>query len=180
MAGAVARYDRTARLLHWLIAVLLIGQFAFGWWLDEVPRNTPARGYFINLHKSIGLVLGLLILLRLGWRLLHRPPPLLAATPAWQRRLSDSTHRLLYALMLIVPLSGYLASNFSKHGIKFFNSVSLPPWGVDDRQIYSLFNQTHKLAVALLLGLIVLHVAAAVWHGLRRDGVFSRIWLRPF
>ena len=174
------RYDRVARLLHWLLAALLIAQLAFGWWLDEIPRNTPARGYFINLHKSVGLVLGLLVLVRLGWRLGHKPPALPAATPAWQRQISGITHGLLYALMLIVPTSGYLASNFSKHGINFFNSIKLAPWGVDNREIYSLFNQTHKLSVALLVGLIVIHVGAALWHGLRRDGVLSRMGLRPF
>lgn len=168
-----ARYDRTARLLHWLLALLLLGQLAFGWWLGDIPRNTPARGYFVNLHKSVGLIAGLLILLRLGWRLTHRPPALPLSVPAWQHRLAAVSHHALYLLMLVVPLSGYLASNFSKHGVKFFNTLLLPPWGVDDKQVYALFNQTHKAAVLLLLALIVLHVAAAVRHGWRRDGIFS-------
>jgi len=173
-------YDRVARLLHWLLAALLIAQLAFGWWLDEVPRNTPARGYFINLHKSVGVVLGLLVLARLGWRLGHKPPAWPSTLPAWQRQASSITHRLLYGLMLIVPISGYLASNFSKHGINFFNSIKLAPWDVDNRDIYALFNQTHKLSVALLAGLIAIHAGAALWHGLRRDGVLSRMGLRPF
>lgn len=174
------RYDRVARLLHWLLALLLLGQLAFGWWLGEIPRNTPARGYFVNLHKSTGLLIGLLVLLRLGWRLAHTPPPLPPAVPACQQRLAAAGHRGLYLLMLLVPLSGYLASNFSKYGIKFFNVLALPPWGVDDKLLYVLFNQTHKVAAMLLLALIVLHVAAALQHGLRRDGVVSRMWLRPF
>jgi cytochrome b561 len=174
------RYDRTARLLHWLIAALLIGQFAFGWWLGEVPRNTPARGYFVNLHKSAGLLIGLLILLRLVWRFMHAAPALPDTVPRWQQRLAASSHFALYLCMVLMPLSGYLASNFSKYGVKFFNTVSLPPWGGDDKQLYALFNQTHKTTALVLATLVVVHVLAAFKHGLQRDGVIHRMWIRPF
>jgi cytochrome b561 len=175
-----ARYDRTARLLHWFVATLLIGQFAFGWWLGDVPRNTPARGYFVNLHKSSGMLIGLLIVLRVVWRFLHSAPPLPATVARWQQRLAAASHFGLYVCMVLMPLSGYLASNFSKHGVKFFNAVLLPPWGSDDKLLYSVFNQTHKVTAVVLLGLVVLHVLAASKHGLQRDGIISRIWLRPF
>lgn len=175
-----ARYNRTARVLHWLIALLLLGQFIFGWWLGDVPRNTPERAYFTNMHKSTGLVLALLILLRIGWRLGHRPPPLPATVSPWQVRLARVSHLAMYALMLVVPLAGYLGSNFSKYGVKLFNTVLLPPWGVDDRQIYAVFNQTHKIGAAVLLALILVHILAAIRHAWRRDAIFSRIWLRPF
>lgn len=175
-----ARYDRSARVLHWLAALLLLGQLAFGWWLGEVPRNTPLRGYAVNLHKSIGILIGLLIVVRLVWRLRHPAPALPAAVPRWQRQLAAASHHLLYVLMLLVPLAGYLASNFSKFGVKFFNAILLPPWGPEDKQLYTLFNQTHKVAVVLLMLLVAVHVAAALMHALRRDGVFTRIWLRPF
>ena len=88
-----SRYSRTARVLHWLIAVLLLGQFVFGWWLSDIPRNTPARGYFINLHKSTGLLIGLLILLRIFWRLRHAPPPLPPGMVRWQQWLAAASHR---------------------------------------------------------------------------------------
>lgn len=175
-----SHYNRTAQVLHWLIALLLLGQLAFGWWLGEVPRNTPLRGYAVNLHKSIGILVGLLIVVRLVWRLRHPAPALPAAVPRWQRRLAAASHHLLYVLMLLVPLAGYLASNFSKFGVKFFNAILLPPWGPEDKQLYTLFNQTHKVAVVLLMLLVAVHVAAALLHALRRDGVFTRIWLRPF
>lgn len=175
-----ATYDRTARLLHWTIAVLLLAQLFFGWWLGDIPRNTPARGYYVNLHKSTGLLLGLLILVRIVWRLRHGALALPDFVPRWQRTLASASHNLLYVLMLIVPVAGYLASNFSRHGVKFFNVLILPPWGSDDKQIYTLLNQAHKLAALLLLILVVLHVAAALMHGLRRDGIFSRMWKRPF
>ena len=98
------RYGCTARVLHWLIALLLLGQFVFGWWLGEVPRNTPARGYFVNLHKSAGVIIGLLILLRIYWRLSHSPPPLPAFMARWQQWLASASHHALYVCMVVMPL----------------------------------------------------------------------------
>jgi len=175
-----SRYNRTARSLHWLIAGLLLGQFVFGWWLGDIPRNTPARGYYVNLHKSTGMLIGLLIVLRVVWRLKHSAPPLPASLPRWQQWLAAASHHGMYLCMVVMPLSGYLASNFSKHGVKFFNTFLLPPWGSDDKQLYAVFNQTHKITAVVLLGLVVLHVLAALQHGLRRDGIISRMWIRPF
>lgn len=174
--GVDVRYTRTAMLLHWLIAILLLSQFAFGWYLTDVPRGTPARGYFVNLHKSTGMLLGMLILLRLAWRLTHAPPPLPDTVPRWQQRLAAASHRMLYACMIVMPLSGYIASNFSKHGVNFFNSVKLAPWGTDDKLVYAVLNQTHKITALLLAALVTVHVLAALKHLLiNRDGVFSRM-----
>lgn len=175
-----SRYGRTARVLHWLIAALLLAQFVFGWWIGDIPRNTPARGYFINLHKSTGIVLGLLIFLRVWWRLKHTPPPFPATMLSWQQRLAVASHHLMYVCMVVMPLSGYIASNFSRHGVKFFNAVVLPPWGPDVKLVYAVFNQIHKTTAFVLAALVLVHVSAALWHAMRRDGIFPRIWLRPF
>jgi cytochrome b561 len=175
-----SRYDRIARVLHWLVAALLLAQCAFGYWLGVVPRNTPERGYFINLHKSTGLLIGLLILWRIYWRLKQRAPAYRIEMARWQQGLAHGTHHILYVLMLVLPLSGYIASNLSKHGVKFFNVIVLPAWGPDDKLLYGIFNQTHKIAAVLLLGLVALHMLAALWHAWRRDDIFSRISLRPF
>src|SRR5205823_5868330 len=123
------RYTSVAILLHWLIALLLLGQFGFGLFLEDIPRGTPARGYYVNLHKSTGIVIGLLILARIAWRLTHKPPPLPAGMPAWQKLVARLSHAVLYLCMLALPLSGYLASNFSKHSVKFFNTVHWQAWG---------------------------------------------------
>jgi cytochrome b561 len=170
------RYGRVAIALHWLIAALISAQIAFGWFLGEVPRGTPMRGIYVNLHKSTGLTIALLIIFRLGWRLTHPPPPLPSFMPAWEHVASRVNHLALYVCMLVMPASGYIASNFSKFGIKLFNVVLLPPWGVDDKRIYAVFNTTHVVTSYLLVGLIALHVFAAVRHAFRRDGVFARMW----
>jgi cytochrome b561 len=173
------RYTTTAIALHWMIALLLLGQFAFGLMLDDIPRGTPERGLYVNLHKSTGIVIGLLIVLRIVWRLSHTPPPLPATMPAWQRLAARLSHAALYLCMVMLPLSGYLASNFSKHGIKFFNLVRMPPWGPDDKTLYTLFNQTHHLTALLLALFVGLHVLAVAKHMLiDRDGLLWRMWPR--
>lgn len=172
-------YTATAIALHWLIALLLLGQFAFGLMLEDIPRGTPDRGLYVNLHKSSGIVIGLLIVLRIAWRLKHTPPPLPAGMPAWQRTVARFSHVALYLCMLALPLSGYLASNFSKHGIKLFNLVRLPPWGPDDKTLYAFFNGTHHAAALLLALFVGLHVLAVAKHMLiDRDGLLWRMWPR--
>jgi cytochrome b561 len=173
------RYTSTAIALHWLIALLLLGQFAFGLLLGDIPRGTPERGYYVNLHKSTGVLIGILIVLRIGWRLTHQPPPLTDSTPAWQRRAARFSHFALYLCMLVLPLSGYLASNFSKHGIKFFNTVRWAPWGPDDKLLYAVLNQTHRLAALLLALMVALHLLAVAKHMLiDHDGLLLRMWPR--
>jgi cytochrome b561 len=169
------RYGRAAIALHWLIAVLIFAQIAFGWFLEQIPRGAPMRGFYVNLHKSTGLTIALLIVFRLVWRLTHMPPQLPSFVPAWERVASRVNHLALYACMLVMPSSGYVASNFSKYGVKLFNVILLPPWGIDDKRIYAVFNGLHVATSYLLVGLIALHVCAAVRHAFRRDGVLARM-----
>ncbi len=171
-----ARYDRVAIALHWLIGLALLAQIVFGFLLDDIaPRGTPARAATINLHKSFGIVLGVLIVLRLAWRLRHTPPAWPAVMSAAQQRLATLGHRTLYACMLLLPLSGYTASNFSKRGVTFFGTA-LKPWGPDLPQVYNFFNAMHEVTGLVFAALIVGHVAIALKHALvDRDGVFSRM-----
>lgn len=171
------RYDRTTIALHWLIGLGLLGETAFGFLLDEIaPRGTSARTGVINLHKSLGIVLGLLILLRLVWRLAHTVPPFPASMPPWKRRAALLNHRLMYACMVVQPLSGYIASNFSKYGVRFFGNI-WAPWGPESATLYAFFNGLHVAVSWLFTALIAGHTAVALQHLLlERDGVFSRIW----
>lgn len=170
------RYDRVAITLHWLIGLALLAQIGFGFLLDDIaPRGTPARAATINLHKSCGIVLGVLIVLRLIWRQRRAPPAWPAVMSAAQQRAATLGHRALYACMLLMPLSGYIASNFSKHGVKFFGAA-LKPWGPDLPQVYNFFNVIHVATAFVFSALIVGHVAISLKHALiDRNGVFSRI-----
>ncbi len=177
-ADAPQPYDRIVIALHWLIGLALLGQIGFGFLLDDIaPRNTPARAGVINLHKSFGIVLGVLILVRVAWWLTHRPPPWPVSMPAWQQWAARWTHRLLYLCMVIMPVSGYVGSNFSKYGVRFFGHA-WAPWGPEDRQLYAVFNGVHKATAIFFALLIGLHVAAAIRHALRADGMLGR--MMPF
>lgn len=170
------RYDRVAAWLHWSIGALLLAEIAFGLLLDEIaPRGTPARAGVINLHKSFGIVLGILIVVRVAWRLGHAPPPWPATMSPGRRRAANLGHMSLYACMVIAPLAGYLGSNFSKHGVRFFGVV-LAPWGPDLPAAYSFLVGLHDASTYLLLTLTIGHVAMALKHALiERDGIFARI-----
>jgi cytochrome b561 len=171
-----SRYTRTAIALHWLIALGIVGQILFGWYLENIPRGIPARSWYVNLHKSTGLTLALLIVARLCWRLLHRPPLLPPLMPTWERMAARVSHVALYACMLTMPLTGYIASNFSKYGVRYFNAIRLPPWGVDDPRIYAFFNGAHIATSYVFVALIAVHVLGALRHAALHDGVFQRMW----
>jgi cytochrome b561 len=172
-----ARYGWPAVAFHWVIGFALIAQIAFGFLLDEIaPRGTPARTATINLHKSFGLILAVVIVVRLVWRLRHAPPALPVTMPEWQRKAALIGHRALYACMLLMPAAGYVASNFSKHGVRFFGQ-HLRPWGPDNPAVYAFFNGVHIGAAYLFSVLIVGHIAVSLKHALiDHDEVFGRMW----
>jgi cytochrome b561 len=172
----VVHYTRTAIALHWLIAVVILVQIPFGWSLGEIPTGTAARSWYVNLHKSVGITLGAVIVLRALWRWFHRPPALPDWMPRWERLGASAIHAGLYACMLVMPLTGYVASNFSKWGVKYFNKILLPPWGVADERIYAFFNGAHVATSYIFLALILAHAASAVRHASRHDGILQRMW----
>jgi len=177
-AGTPSRYTWQAIALHWLVALLIIGMLWLGFSLEDIPRNTPARGFYVNLHKSFGVLVLLLVLLRTAWRATHKAPPLPAGMPRWQAQAAVWSHRLLYLCMLLQPLSGYLASAFGKFGVKFFG-IPLPQWAWESKPMQSFFGTIHGVVAVTLLVLVALHVAAALKHLLvDRDQVFQRMWPR--
>lgn len=170
------RYDRVVVWLHWSVGLLLFVEIAFGLLLDEIaPRGTSARAGVINLHKSLGIVVGLLVIARIGWRLCHATPPWPTTMSPRQQRAANAGHLALYACMLVAPLAGYLGSNFSRHGVRFFG-IARAPWGPDWPAAYSFLVGVHDASTYLLLVLIVGHVVMALKHAFfDRDGVFARI-----
>jgi cytochrome b561 len=174
--AARSRYDRVAAWLHWGIGALLLAEIVFGLLLDDIaPRGTPARAGVINLHKSFGIVLGVLIVLRIVWRLAHAAPTWPPSMSAARQRAANAGHVALYACMVVAPLSGYLGSNFSRHGIRFFGA-ELAPWGPDWPRAYAFLVAVHDVSSYLMLALTIGHVAMALRHALvERDGIFDRI-----
>jgi cytochrome b561 len=174
-AAATARYSWQAMLLHWLLAVIVIGMLSLGYLLDDMARG-PTKDFYVDLHRSFGVLALALVALRVFWRLHRRPPPLPASVPRWQRVAAASMHGLLYLCIALQPLSGYLASSFGRSGIRFFG-MPLPHWGWDDKPLRSLFGEVHGVVATALVALIAIHVLAALKHLLvDRDQVFQRMW----
>jgi cytochrome b561 len=174
-AVAAWRYGRPAIVLHWLLAALIVFLAGLGWYMMTIEREPQGPWYF-DLHRSVGLVVFALVLLRIVWRLFHRPAPLPASLPRWQVTLSHVTQGLLYACMLVLPVTGYLGSSYSKAGVRFFG-IALPVWATPVRSTAHLFFEIHSITVWVLVGLLVLHVAGAFKHLLLdRDDVFQRMW----
>lgn len=168
------RYSTAAIWLHWLIAALLLFMVVLGYYMLTVPTNTPERAFTLNLHKSVGLLTFAVVLVRLVWRRLH-PPPALPAMPAWQVRAAQLSHFLLYAGMVLQPVTGYLASSFGKYGVKFFG-LPTPQWGWEDTDLRALFVTAHHTIIVIFLVAIALHTAAAFKHLLiDRNQVFHRM-----
>jgi len=165
--------------LHWLIGLALLGQMGFGFLLDDLaPPGAAGRTGVINLHKSCGIVLGLAIVVRLLWRWRHRPPVWPPALALWQQRTAQGVHWALYGGMVVMPLSGYVASNVSKYGVQFFGHA-WPAWGSARPSVYSFFNGMHEVTAWLFCLLMAVHIGAALHHAwLRHDGILARMWPR--
>jgi len=159
------RYSLVAILLHWVMVALIAVLFGLGWYMVDLPKG-PDKGWYVALHKSIGITLFLLAIIRLRWRQTHSPPPLPLSMPSGQRRLANFTHQALYVLMFVQPLSGYLSSSFSGYTTSYFWLVPLPQWGWKEPVINELFTDIHEASSLALLFLIGVHVAGALLHAL--------------
>lgn len=156
-----ARYSHVAIALHWTIALLVIANLAIGLLHDTLLKGT------IPLHKSIGILVLALSIVRLLWRLTHRPPPLPASVKGWEKGLAHLTHWLFYLLMILIPLSGWV---FTSAGDKprplvFFGLFTVPALPVGpDKSIHDMVSERHEQLAYLMIGLICLHVAAVLKH----------------
>jgi cytochrome b561 len=165
-------YTRTAAALHWGHAVLLVALVVIGLDMAGLPKG-PERTAAFALHKSLGLVALAVIAVRLGWRLRCPPPPHPGLDGA-ERALAASMHRLLYLLLLLVPLTGFASVCFTQYPLKFFG-LPLPKPGWPDAELNALFGLLHKASL-IALGLAVgLHLAAVLRHAWRRDGTLGRM-----
>lgn len=172
------RYTRTAARLHWAGALLLLSVCAVGLYMMELPISLQ-RLKLMNWHKWLGIGVLLLTLLRLGWRTGHRPPAPQANDSRLQQRLASVAHGLLYVLMLGVPLLGWAYSSAAGFPITWLGLLPLPDWVPRDRELAAVLKPLHRIASFALIGLVMLHVLAALKHQLiDRDGLLSR--MRPW
>lgn len=172
---AAWRYGMPAIVLHWMLALLIAFMAGLGWYMMTIER-TPSGPWYINLHKSVGLIVLVLVVLRVLWRGFHRPAPLPDTLPRWQVRLSSAVQWALYACMVLVPVTGFLGAEHQKSALAFFG-YALPRWFAVNRDVAELLFNIHSALVWVLVGLVALHAIAGVKHlFVDRDRVFQRMW----
>ncbi|WP_343613730.1 cytochrome b [Novosphingobium sp.] len=173
MNGAAQCYNRGARLLHWAIALLIIANILIGIAHAWVNKDWPV----IPLHKSIGLTVLALTVLRILWRAGHRPPPLPAQMPGWEKGAAHGLHALFYVLMLVLPLTGWVMSSAGQYPLRWFNLFAVPKFAVAKGDALVEFSRGSHGVMGLVFGaLIMLHVAAALRHQfVLKDGVLERM-----
>lgn len=162
MPAAAARYSIVAIVLHWLIAALVIGQIAL---IMGVDARGPGARTFAMFHKANGIAILVLTLVRIGWRLGHKPPPLPADTPAWQAIAARMTQIGFYILLLTFPLTGWAASSMLDRPIDMWGLFNLPLMPLEGGKAgaEALMN-VHRAGAKLLYLLLALHIAGALKH----------------
>jgi cytochrome b561 len=174
--SGIGRYTTAAIAFHWIVAILVLTMIGLGLYMTGVPKGSPDRAFFFNLHKSIGVTTALLVIARLWWRRKNPPPALPTSMPAWEIHASRVSHALLYMCVVLMPLSGFAATQFTKYGVNYFGLFKIPPMGFENKTIYDLLQGVHGVTAVLLIVLIAIHVLAAFKHLLiDRDRVFQRM-----
>lgn len=174
---SAGRYNNVAIVLHWLVAVLVFVMIGLGFYMVDIPRGTPDRSFFYNLHKSIGLTTGFIVLVRLWWRSKNPPPVLPSSLPGWQVTASRMSHALLYTCLILMPIAGFTASQFTKYGVTYFDMFKIPPMGTPNKAVYDIFQGIHETTAYVLVALVFVHVLAALFHlVIARDGIFQRMF----
>ncbi|MFM9880619.1 MAG: cytochrome b [Burkholderiaceae bacterium] len=172
------RYSHVAIGFHWLLALMIIGAWSFGFYMTDLPFS-PARLKQYNWHKWAGITILTLSALRLLWRLTHRPPPLPGHTPAWQATASHATHWLLYAVFFALPLAGWAYSSAAGFPVVYFGVLQLPDFVPRDKELAEWLKLAHRTLAYTLAALVALHVAAALKHQwFDRDHLLAR--MNPF
>jgi cytochrome b561 len=168
------QYDTTAKVLHWLVVALLLAQYLIGWLMPDIHRGMKP-GDAMTWHISVGIVILALIVLRLVWRLTHRVAPESSLEP-WQRAGAEAVHWLLYVLVLLTTISGWLFASFRGWSISFFFLAPLPMLSSENTDALRAINHWHQKFEWTLLILIGVHVLAALVNLLfYRNRVMQRI-----
>ena len=178
----VTRYHPVAVVLHWLLGLALIGLFALGLYMSDLPFS-PERLKLYSWHKWAGVLVLALSFLRLFWRLTHRPPALpqaiASAMPAWQRVAHHGTHLGLYGLFFAVPLLGWAFSSAAGFPVVLFGVLPLPDFVPVDKALADGFQVAHAACAFAMAALVLVHVAAALKHQwIDRDGLLARMGIR--
>lgn len=174
------RFTALSRILHWAMAVLVLAMLFIG--IGMVATVSGRYQLLVSIHKPLGVLILLLVVIRIANRLLNPPPPLPRHLPAWQKLAAKASHLVLYALMLAMPLIGWGMLSAAGYPIVLYGPLHLPPILPHDDALYAALRSAHTVLAYLLFATILAHLGAALMHALiHRDGVFASMasWKRP-
>jgi cytochrome b561 len=173
MKSLSQKYGPAAMTLHWAVAILLLAALVLAWVLPR--KSAPGYDAILELHKSVGIIVLVLVVPRLLWRLGNPVAPAAGLTPL-ETRLSELTHWALYAIMLLIPLTGYLFSSALGQGLDFFDLFKAVSPLPTDPSVSRPMEFLHKTGQYAIYGIVGLHVLAALYHHfVKRDGVLQRM-----
>jgi cytochrome b561 len=169
------RYTRTAITLHWLIVLLIFAAFPLGLYMHDLPLS-PNKLRLYSYHKWIGVTVFLLALIRVYWRSTHRPPLMPDTMLRWEKIAAESVHYLLYVLILVIPVTGWVMSSAKGFQTVWFGVLPLPDLVGKDKELGKLLEEVHAALNYCMLGIVVAHIGAALKHHfIQRDDILARM-----
>ncbi len=168
-------YTKTAKILHWLMAILLFGLLALGFYMQDLPLS-PDKLKLYSWHKWAGVTAFLLVAFRLSWRIAHRPPALPDSMPKLMQVAAHAGHLLLYALMIAIPLSGWLMSSAKGFQTVYFGVLPIPDLLDKNKEVGDLLALVHKSLNLLFIAVLAGHIGAALKHHfIDKDDILTRM-----
>ena len=156
-------YGALAKCLHWTILILIIAQYVIIQAAEDLPNGIEKLSQ-ISLHKSIGMLVLLLALARIGWKLANRGKPAPANMPGWQTKVAATSHGLLYLLVLLQPVSGWAMSSSANYPVTLFGWFEFPALVTPDRDLHEGLEELHEALFTVMAIIALVHAAAAVYH----------------
>ena len=164
LTNSAERYGAVSRLLHWLMALLILAMIGIGAYMTDLDKEDPLRAQLYTLHKEIGVTILALAVIRILWILVSRSPVMPAALQRWEVILAKSTVGLLYLLMLATPIAGYLMTNTGGKSINYFGIIDLPALMAKNHDLHETLEEVHEFLAFSILALVGLHVLGALKH----------------
>jgi cytochrome b561 len=157
-------YGSLARFLHWAIVLLILPQYFLAEGAEEFAKGSPEAAQLMGLHKSLGLLVLILAIVRIAWKILNRPHPAPVSGVAWQRKAAAAGHGVLYLLILLQPLTGWMMVSSGDNPVSLFGWVTFPAIVAPDRGLHEALEEVHEVVFWLMLVVATGHVAAALFH----------------
>jgi len=157
-----ARYGAVSRILHWLMALLIFVMLLIGWTIDRIPREWKMVS--LGIHKSLGIIILVLVIARFGWRLYNAPPPFPKFMARWEKTAAVAVHYLLYGFLLAMPLTGWAMTSAKGRPVVFLGIIQLPGLVDKDRELGKWLEEIHGDLASLLTATVILHAMAALHH----------------